>query len=317
MRLQFAVDDMPERQRFTVWAEAVHSTFGMAAQPLPSGPGPFRAKLSGDSKGSLARISIDADAHRISHRTPDIARRSWDCYRIYRESSPGAWFRFPGQEGTTRNGDMVIYDANLPFETQPSDRYKLELWTVPKVMLDRYLPALGRPLAINLSGHGGVSALAASYLNALGHNWDCVSEATMDPVADTLARLIGIACGAAATEQPDAVRAGRLVEVRRYIDRHLADNELSPAGAAASLGISVRALHLLFEPTGSSFSRTVVRRRLEECRAALLHSPQRPITDIAFAWGFSNLSSFYRAFHAAFGMAPGDLRETSQRGHRS
>ena len=102
--------------------------------------------------------------------------------------------------------------------------------------------------------------------------------------------------------------AGRLVEARRYIDLHLADRELSPANVAASLSISVRALHLLFEPTGISFSRYVLRRRLEEGRAALLSNPTRSVIDIAFAWGFSSLSAFYRAFQAAFGIAPGDMR---------
>ena len=37
-------------------------------------------------------------------------------------------------------------------------------------------------------------------------------------------------------------------------------------------------------------------------------SPTRAVTDIAYAWGFGSLSSFYRAFHAAFGAAPGDCR---------
>jgi len=76
--------------------------------------------------------------------------------------------------------------------------------------------------------------------------------------------------------------------------------------------MSVRTLHLLFEPTGTSFARHVLRSRLEECRAALLASPARAVTDIAFAWGFNNLSSFHRAFQAAFGMAPGDLRASLQ-----
>ena len=51
------------------------------------------------------------------------------------------------------------------------------------------------------------------------------------------------------------------------------------------LGISVRALHLLFELTGTSFGRHVTRGRLSECRAALPASPKRQVTDIAFAWG--------------------------------
>jgi AraC-like DNA-binding protein len=156
---------------------------------------------------------------------------------------------------------------------------------VPKSMLEPRLPARGRPVAVMLSGRSGVEALAASYFDALTRNWDNIPETAMGAVTDTLARLIGIACGAAAGAPPDAVRASRLVEAKRYIDRHLVDPDLSPASAAAALGISVRAVHLLFEPTGTGFARHVLHRRLEECRAALLRDATRPVTDIAFALG--------------------------------
>jgi len=116
--------------------------------------------------------------------------------------------------------------------------------------------------------------------------------------------------------QPDAVRAGRLVEAKRHIECHLAEPDLSPASVAAALRMSVRMLYLPFEPTGTSFAHHVLHGRLEECRPALLASPARAVTDIAFAWGFNNLSSFCRAFQAAFGMSPDDLHASlrDQRG---
>ncbi|MGE5152209.1 MAG: helix-turn-helix domain-containing protein, partial [Rhodospirillaceae bacterium] len=88
------------------------------------------------------------------------------------------------------------------------------------------------------------------------------------------------------------------------------DPELTPARAAAAARISVRQLHLLFEPTGTSFAQHVLARRLSECRAALESPAQRgrTVTDIAFAWGFNNLASFYRAFRRHFGVGPGDVR---------
>ncbi len=208
-------------------------------------------------------------------------------------------------------------DTDITSDTHPAGRYKHDLWVLPKALIDPHLPALARPQVVQLSGRNAVDGLAASYLDALMRNWDNIPEQTMGPVADTLARLIGIACGAVAAEQFDAVRAGRLVEAKRHIDRHLADPDLSPASTAAALRISVRALHALFEPTGTSFARYVQQRRLEECRAALLNNPTRPIIDIAFAWGFNSLSGFYRAFHAAFAMSPGDLRAAMRPGHHS
>lgn len=135
-------------------------------------------------------------------------------------------------------------------------------------MIDPHLPALGRPLLMRLSGREGVEAFAATYLETLTPNWDYLPETTTTPVAGTLSRLIGVACDSAAVEQPDAVRVGRLAGAKRHIDRRLADRDLSPASVAAALGIAVRTLHVLFEPSGTSFARYVLRRQLKECRAA-------------------------------------------------
>ena len=69
----------------------------------------------------------------------------------------------------------------------------------------------------------------------------------------------------------------------------------------------------MFAQAGLGFATYVRRRRLEECREALIVDPARSIVDVAFAWGFNSLSSFYRAFIAEFGASPGDLREQRAR----
>jgi transcriptional regulator GlxA family with amidase domain len=65
----------------------------------------------------------------------------------------------------------------------------------------------------------------------------------------------------------------------------------------------------VFEPSGATFAQYVLRRRLEECRTALLNpGGERSVTDVAFAWGFVSRATFYRAFQQASGAAPGELR---------
>jgi AraC-like DNA-binding protein len=311
MQLQFSTENQPERDRFDSWYQTISNAIGVSGQPSRDVAEPFRADCAMQSIGPMTNFRAAADSHRVMRRSRDIARKPWDSYLIYREAGTGAWFSQAGHEFVSRTGDLVIFDADVAFETLPADRFQLELWVMPKTMLDRHLPAMRRPLAAVLSGRNGADALAAGYLETMTRNRESLSATIIEPITDTLARLIGIACGTAADAQPEAVRAGRLTEAKRYIDRHLADSDLSPAKVAAALGISVRALHLLFEPTGGSFARTVLRLRLEECRAALLGNHARPVTDIAFAWGFGSLSGFYRAFQAAFALTPGDLRAAS------
>jgi AraC family transcriptional regulator, positive regulator of tynA and feaB len=66
---------------------------------------------------------------------------------------------------------------------------------------------------------------------------------------------------------------------------------------------------LLFEQ-GTSLQRLIVSRRLDHCRRALEDPSQarRTMTDIAFAWGFSDLSHFDRRFKAEYGCSPRDYR---------
>ncbi|MGH6857601.1 MAG: helix-turn-helix domain-containing protein, partial [Methylocella sp.] len=111
--------------------------------------------------------------------------------------------------------------------------------------------------------------------------------------------------------------AAKLEQAKRYIGLHLSDPELTPEKAAGALNMSVRQLQRLFEPSGTGFAQYLLLRRLQECRAALT-SPigaDRSVTDIAFAWGFNSLATFYRTFRRSFGAAPNELRAAAPGRH--
>ncbi len=77
--------------------------------------------------------------------------------------------------------------------------------------------------------------------------------------------------------------------------------------------MSTRYLYGLFADSGQTPMQWVIRRRLEHCRSDLSRdiAGQRTITEIAFAWGFEDLSHFGRAFKAAYGMTPRDWRRAA------
>src|ERR1700724_2706975 len=130
-----------------------------------------------------------------------------------------------------------------------------------------------------------------SHVTCFSHcSLGALSPALGDGVLRNLSGLVGLGSGASEEGRwsgRGALRTARLEAAKRYIDQHLADPSLTPASTAAAIGISVRHLHLLFEPTGTRFAQYVARRRLVQCRAALA-SPtgaRRSVADIAFGWG--------------------------------
>jgi len=200
------------------------------------------------------------------------------------------------------------YAANLGVD--PADVLGKEIETFLPHSLMRQVVVTGKPILLEIFETGG-HALVVTRMPLKGEDGAVVGAmafalySDLEPLKPLVERFSQLQAELAHAQR-------RLAEARRHIERHLADPDPSPASVAAALGIAVRTLHASFEPTGTSFARHVLHRRLEECRAALLGSPGRAVTDIAFAWGFSSLSGFYRGFQAAFGMSPGDLRAASR-----
>jgi AraC-like DNA-binding protein len=273
---------------------------------------PFSATMMVASIGEIAHLRCHADGHPVFRRPSDIARPSWrdwrDHVRIYRERSVRVWLTQDGREFVTRPGDLVTSDQTTAFACETKGHYDYEAWTMPRRLLSPHLPAsqLG---SLVLVGSSGVAGMVKAYLDAFSAQIDALDDCEADVVADNFCRLLAVAWGASAGEHQDALRLARLEEAKRYIGLHLADPGLTPEKAASALKISVRQLHHLFEPSGTSFAQYVMRRRLEECRAALVNPiGDRSVTDIALGWGFNSLETFHRNFRRAFSATPGEVR---------
>ncbi len=79
---------------------------------------------------------------------------------------------------------------------------------------------------------------------------------------------------------------------------------------ARAHGISTRYLSKLFESAGTSAGRFIWEQRLARIERDLGNATlaDRSISDIAFGWGFNDMSHFSRAFRARFGDCPRSYR---------
>lgn len=301
---QFLVAD-----RYDAWTQ-INGQFGIGSDP-PEDVAAYRAELRVLLSEPLSALIYEAQNCLVYRLAPQIRRMEWGQYWLYREIGPGAWMEIGGREIKTGPGDLVIAEADSPFKTLALQDYRHQVWLMPRSTLDPHLPILQRPLAVHIPASQAINAFIQAYLDQLERQFEDLADPVVGVAADHLARLLALACGAEAKSHVDAVRTAKLVEARRYVERNLTAHDLGPESAAAALSISVRQLHLCFEPAGESFSQYVRRRRLQECRTTLENpaAAGRSVTDIAFSWGFSSLPTFYRAFGQAFGLAPGDVRQ--------
>jgi AraC-like DNA-binding protein len=103
---------------------------------------------------------------------------------------------------------------------------------------------------------------------------------------------------------------GLFAAAQLYIERRLHAPDLTPAEIAAGVGCSRARLYRLFAQHERVLFEFVREARLQRSRQ-LLQSPDAPeITAIAFDCGFTELSTFNRAFKRRFGVTPSEWRET-------
>lgn len=280
-------------------------------------PASFRARIQAETLGPFTLTDVQTPYRRLLRTRADVARdtaRRFGLVRVPTATEHNARPTHAREEQLRlAPGDLVISSSEWTFDTAAASGAWSSMLLIAEEQLSPLLAGgrLTRPLAIPAASPIG-ALLAAGFAAAMEHAPRLPSEQG-EVVLRNLCGLVAIACGASDAGRASAqlsVREIRLAAARRHVDDNLARPGLSPALSAAALGISLRQMHLLFEPTGESFSQYVTRRRLEECRAALTNpaDARRSVVDIAYGWGFDSLSTFYRAFHREFGIAPGEFR---------
>jgi AraC-like DNA-binding protein len=101
--------------------------------------------------------------------------------------------------------------------------------------------------------------------------------------------------------------------IRAFIDRQLANPDLSCELIAAHHGICERYLRKLFEGSSQSVSELIWKRRLDQARRDLVDPllSHIGIQSIAYEVGFKNPAHFSRAFKARFGVTPREYRSVA------
>jgi AraC-like DNA-binding protein len=218
-----------------------------------------------------------------------------------------------GREAVLGPGDLAVFETTRPFWWSFGGDWEVGVFTLPRGSLALSEAESRHLTARRLDGRAGLTGVVARFLGDLAGHGDQLSgsqaERVLADVADLVVALLGEGVNDRAVAAGSRQRA-LLVRVKDYIDRRLADPRLGPVEIAAAVGISPRYLHQLFAAEQRSVGHYVRGLRLARCRRDLLDPrlADRSIAAIAFGWGFGDLSGFNRAFRAAFGVTPRELR---------
>lgn len=317
--ISFSTDELRPQDRFDHWCEVRgKSLFGVTIELEREKRADFQGRFSAVPIGNAVLAEMTASSYRVGRTAADIARVSSNSLSIgYQIRGPGFVDIGRGRVHRIREGDFTVSHSDQPFMGTPerSDGFHFRTLKIP-LTGDILLGARAHNLApCPLNGSAKLTRLIAAIFAALSDP----NDPAISPEHDIqhIARLALMARQRLSPGFPEnraALRAGYLHAARGVMKRDLHRPDLTPASVAAELAISLRQVHVLFEPTGFSFARTLTAMRLRQARKRLETMPAHSVTDIAYACGFDSVATFYRVFRASFAMTPRDVRMAARDG---
>jgi AraC-like DNA-binding protein len=314
--ITFSTDDLRPQDRFDHWCEVRgKNLFGVTIELERERRAHFQGRFSAIPIGNAVLAEMTASSYRVGRTAADIARVSSNSLSIgYQIRGPGYVDLGRGRVHRIREGDFTVSHSEQPFMGTPerTDGFHFRTLKIP-LSNDVLLGARAHDLSPGpLDGSTKLTRLIAAMFAALMDQ----HEPAISPEDDVqnIARLALLARQRLSPGLPEsraALRSGYLHAARAIMKRDLHRPDLTPAMVGAELAISLRQVHVLFEPTGFSFARTLTAMRLKEARRELVAMPGRSVADIAYACGFESIATFYRVFRSTFGMTPGDVRMAS------
>jgi len=310
MAESFSTELIPVSDRVDAWQWRTQQICGNCYIHLPKHSS-FHGSIESRKVGGLqlTRFSSSSLAFR---KTPAETASSQDRHCIVITQLRGVQhYTQNGASVMLRPSDGTVVDSGLPWSSNcPTDCARLYL-RVPRWLIEERVRSSALPLARRIPGDAGPGATLFRVSTSLYNNaelWKAKEgTAALDPYFNTLSACLGHPRAEATVGQHSAELSSR---IRGFIEAHLTEPSMGPAGIAAAAGISVRHLHRLFSLRGHTVGDWIRCRRLQQCRHDLADPRlrERTITEIAFFWGFSDSAHFSRCFRTQFGVCPRAFR---------
>jgi AraC-like DNA-binding protein len=301
------IAEQPARDQFGYWHDVICEVFiPMTPQRLAPGDG-FAGRVEARQSGSVTRTDVRSEPQRTIHGPREVNRSDGDFYFVNLVLDGRCHMSQNGRESTASAGQLAVVDTTEPYYLDFDKRWRMMTFRLPHTSLSSRLTHPGQGTVTPMDASAGLGGIAAAMMRAW---WDIDQPQTpfvAGELEQSFASVMSAAMGA--HDRDGSVRDAVRAQVMSYVAAHLGDPALSVVTVCRRFAISPRSLHNLFDGRANTFAGTIREMRLERC-ARLLADPANvlTITEIAHRHGFTDSTTFSRAFRRRFGMAPRDMR---------
>jgi len=314
--LHHSTDEVHPRDRVAYWREVATKAF-VRHDFRAANATSFRACIESGRLANLGVTTYECNPCHVGRTARDTSRDDNDDIHLLLNHSGKTIAEQDGRVAESATGGFMFLDMRRPFNLDFDTDSKANTFVIPRRLLKARLGRTATFTARSIDLSTPLANLAASFLAMLPDCVDGLAAPAASKLSEQALDLVALAYSVSSQDTRltlSSARATALVRLKTAIHAHLSNPDLCPAMAAATAGLSVRYANVLLAQEGMSLERYIVAQRLDRCRRALADPTQahRMIADIAFGWGFWDVSHFCRRFKSEFGFTPRDYRHNAQ-----
>lgn len=222
-----------------------------------------------------------------------------------------------GRHAVLRPGDMTLTRSNGAATVDALAGSNGLHLLIPAGQLGVHDRTLRQVTAVRLGRDLALARIVASHVEQLAASPSLRPAEAMALVGPTVAMVRALV---AVTAAEPSLASGPLAETLQqrivaYLHEHWLDEGLNADRLARVHHISQRHVYTQLRAAGIDLGDWLRARRLQACRDELAEpgALRSNVSDIGRRWGFSNPTTFGRAFKHAYGLTPGEWRRASAR----
>jgi AraC-like DNA-binding protein len=314
MPLSFSTESIAPVERVDFWRRCLRETFAIDCRIEMPPNSQFAARLVSYSAGAVRFVETAGVPH-ILNRS---AHEDCSSFFVHVQLEGTCCYRERGLEARLAPGSFCLSRVRRAAEIEWRDAFRCVVIGIPENRLTEVCPDWAQFAATRISGSDGAAAIFVNTVRSLLTHPTALSGSAAKGVGEALIGLLGAALGEIA-DQSECVDS-RLemyhkARIHKFIRAELNNPDLDIPLIAQTVGLSQRYIHRLFANEPLHLMQSVWSQRLEHCYRELVQNQtvRRPISDVAYSWGFNDPAHFSRVFRKRYGLTPSELRQQARR----
>ena len=277
----------------------------------------FNASITSTMLGGGLMSTMCATRQSYSRGNHTIGQSGIDHVLVALVKQGNKWIDIDGRKIIASAGDIMLIDQARPYTTQSNilgqehGTFETLNFVFARQKIEAFLPYPHLYHGLILNPKDPMVRILRDFLLSVSQQVKHLNQAQADQLAQPIIELMATALNKhpdVAEQGKSALASANSLRIRRFIDEHIANPDLSPEMISAYLNLGRTAVFEACRPFGGVMT-MVRKRRLNRAYRQLLQNPETNISSMAFSLGFKSLDTFLRAFKREFGMTP---KEASQ-----